>query len=152
MALKINAVVAQAKTLQSLARALKLAEVMRVALHHFLRQAAELAQDVKLQLPRHPGQLGRAGRIENDLKLHDATLGFKVQSSKFKICRVTQNGWADSSRDLIPRNGVTARRRQNNKRNGPHFAVCLALPSKNNVRTETLKAFDASQFKLIAAK
>jgi hypothetical protein len=27
---------------------------------------------VKLQVLRHPGQLARAGRIEYDLKLHDA--------------------------------------------------------------------------------
>jgi hypothetical protein len=85
MPLKVNTVIAQAKPLQGLARAFELAKVMRIALEHLLRQPAKLSQDVKLQFSGHFGQFGRAGRIEDDLKLHDPTLEFKVQSSKFKL-------------------------------------------------------------------
>jgi hypothetical protein len=40
---------------------------------------------VKLKLARHFSQFGRAGWVENDLKLHPQNLRFKVQSSRFKV-------------------------------------------------------------------
>lgn len=81
VALKIDAVVAEAEALEGFARALKLAEVAGVAFQDFLGEAAEFAEDVKLQLARHGGQFGRAGRIEDDLKLHGASLVLDFQLS-----------------------------------------------------------------------
>jgi len=77
MTLEIDAVIAQAKAMQGFARALQFAEMEQITFKNFLGQAAKFAEDVKLQLARHPGQFRRANRIEDDLKLHGDKL--KVQ-------------------------------------------------------------------------
>jgi len=66
--LEINAVIAHPKTVQSPPALLQFAELVQFRAEHLLRQAAKLAENLQLQLLRHPRQFGGAGRCENDLK------------------------------------------------------------------------------------
>ena len=66
--LEIDAVIPDPEPVQRPAGALEFAELVQLGAHHLLRQAAELAQDLELQLFGHPRQFRRAGRVEDDLK------------------------------------------------------------------------------------
>ena len=65
---KVDAVIAQAKTMQGFPVALQFPEPLQFSAHHLLRQAAKLAQNVQLKFLWHARQFGRARRIEDDLK------------------------------------------------------------------------------------
>ena len=68
MPLKINAIIANAKSLQYPSRPLKFAELIDLRVHDLLRQAAKFAQNLQLQLLGHPRQFGGTGRVENNLE------------------------------------------------------------------------------------
>ena len=74
VSLKINPVIAEAKAMEGLSRAFEVAKLVEIALEHLARKSAKLAEDVKLQFARHLGQFGGAGRIKNDLELHESSL------------------------------------------------------------------------------
>jgi hypothetical protein len=74
VALEINAVITDAKPMKGFPGPLKMAEVMQIAFDHFPRKAAKFAENLKLQLARHPGQFRGAGRIKNNLELHGRRL------------------------------------------------------------------------------
>src|SRR6266498_4026285 len=68
MALEVNSIIANSEAMQRAAFAFELAEPFQIRGHHFLGQAAKLAQNAQLKLLRHPGELGGARRIEDGLK------------------------------------------------------------------------------------
>lgn len=71
---EINPVIANAKAVEGFSGAFQMAEMMEVALEHFLREATKFTEDVKLQFAGHSGQFRGAGWIENDLELHGQSL------------------------------------------------------------------------------
>src|ERR1700728_2697642 len=89
--LEIYPVVAQAKAMQRLARAFQVPELVQVALEHFARKPAKLAQNVKLQFPRHLGQFRGARRIKNDLELHWKSLVAAAEYSTLILRRVAES-------------------------------------------------------------
>jgi len=68
VALKVNAVVADAEAVQDVPVAFQFAEILQFAAHDLLWQAAEVAENLQLQFLGHSRQLGRGGRREDDLK------------------------------------------------------------------------------------
>lgn len=68
VALKVNPIVSQPKPVQRFPGALQFAKAFQLSAHHFLRQPAELSEDMELQFLRHPCQFRRAGGIENNLE------------------------------------------------------------------------------------
>ena len=65
---EIDAVIPDPEPVQGPAGALQFSELVQLGVHHLLRQAAKLAEDVELQFFGHPRQFRGAGRIEDDLK------------------------------------------------------------------------------------
>ena len=75
VALEIDAIIPQAKTVQGLAAPLQFAESLQLSAHHFLRQTAKLSEDMQLQFFWHSRQLTGAGGIKDDLEqAHDLNL------------------------------------------------------------------------------
>lgn len=74
VALEIYAVISNAKTVEGLAGALQMAEVMKITFQHFARKAAKFAEDLELQFPGHAAQFGGARGIKNNLELHGQRL------------------------------------------------------------------------------
>ena len=68
VALEIDPVISHPETMQEASPALQLAKVIQFCADDLLRQAAELAEDLKLQVFGHAGQFRRAGGREDDLK------------------------------------------------------------------------------------
>ncbi len=68
MSLEIDPVIPHAKPVQRSARAFELAKLVQLGPQDLLGQAAEFAQDFELQIFWHPGQLGRAGGVKDDLE------------------------------------------------------------------------------------
>jgi hypothetical protein len=68
VALKINAVIAEAETVEDVAVAFELAEIFQFAGDDVLRQAAKIAEDLELKFLGHPREFRRAGGREDDLK------------------------------------------------------------------------------------
>jgi hypothetical protein len=66
--LEVNAVVAHAEPVQRPPRAFQFAELVQFGVHHLLRQAAKLAEDLQLQFLGHLRQFRGAGWIKNDLE------------------------------------------------------------------------------------
>jgi hypothetical protein len=83
--LEINPIVAEAKAMKGLARALQVPELVQVALEHFSGKSAKFAQNVELQFPRHCGQFRGARRIENNLELHGKSLAAAAKCSTFNV-------------------------------------------------------------------
>src|SRR5438105_3742679 len=68
MPLEINAIIPQPKPVQNLPVPLQFPKPLQVRSHDFLRQSAELPQNVQLQFLGHLRQFGRTRGIEDDLK------------------------------------------------------------------------------------
>src|SRR5204862_2147696 len=68
MPFKIDAIVAEPKTVQGPPVPLEFPEAFEIGFHDLLRQPAELAQNVQLQFLRHLRQFDRARWVEDDLK------------------------------------------------------------------------------------
>ena len=65
---KIDAIIADAKTVERVAVGFELAEIFEFAGDDVLGQAAKIAEDFELQFLRHPREFGRRNRREDDLK------------------------------------------------------------------------------------
>ena len=80
--LEVNAILANAKSMERFPVALELAEALQVGAHDFLGQTAELAQDAQLKFLWHPGEFTGAGRVEDNLEWPHAA-GFVVDGSAY---------------------------------------------------------------------
>lgn len=83
--LEVDAVIAEAETVQDLAVTLQLAKALKFSGHDFVGQAAEFAEDVQLQFPWHARQFGRAGRIENNLEWAHAEKNLLGDAARKKL-------------------------------------------------------------------
>lgn len=68
MPFEIDAVIANAKSLQNPPSSLEFPELIDFCVHDLLRQAAKFTKDLQLQLLRHSRQFGSARRVKNDLE------------------------------------------------------------------------------------
>ena len=75
VAFEINAVVADAITVEDVAVAFEFAEIFEFIGHDMLGEAAEITEDLKLQFLGHLGQFGGTGGRENDLERVHVTRG-----------------------------------------------------------------------------
>ena len=75
VAFEVDAVVADAVTVEDVAVAFEFAEIFQFVGHDMLGQAAEIAEDLELEFLGHAGQFGGTGGRENDLKRVHATRG-----------------------------------------------------------------------------
>ncbi len=84
--LEVNPVVADPEAVQNAARSLELPELVQLGVHDLLGQAAELAQDLQLELLGHARQFGGTGGIEDYLeRSHLAVEGGPPDPAIYKI-------------------------------------------------------------------
>ncbi len=81
--LKINTVIPNTKSVQGLSFPLKFAVSLKFRADYLEGHAAELAQDIQLQIFGHAGQLRRTRRIENNLKWKHGVEQFVLRSRTF---------------------------------------------------------------------
>src|SRR6266853_6087830 len=65
---EINAVIANPEAVQTLACAFEFPELVQFRVHDSSRQTAKLAENLQLEFFGHPGKLGGAGRVKDDLE------------------------------------------------------------------------------------
>ena len=68
VALEIDAVIPEAEAVQELVVAFEPTEAFEVGAHHFLGEAAKLAEDLQLEFLGHLREFGGAGGVEDDLE------------------------------------------------------------------------------------
>ena len=93
MAFEVEAIVAEAVAGEGASVAGQGAEVGVLALE-FLREAAELAEDVQLEVPGELAEFGGTGRIEDDLERLHPWAGFRVGEVEARRELKKERWWA----------------------------------------------------------
>ena len=108
MSFEVEAIVAEAVAGEGAAVAGQGAEVGVLALE-FLREAAELAEDVQLEVPGELAEFSGTGRIEDDLERLHPWAGFRVGEveARRELKKERGDGLISRLPPLEDRNGVT---------------------------------------------